>query len=214
MSRILIIDDDQQLGLSFAKILSQEGYQPANAFSGREGIDKVKTFGPELVILDIRLPDIGGLEVFAVIHELFPKLPVIIITAFGTTDTAIGAIQQGAYDYIYKPFDVPEMLVLIEKALIAGRCMSSPVEVNPDGASGRRARGPGRRQQPDARGVQGHRQGVRNRCDGADQGGVGDRQGAGGAGHLQSFAPGRPALCRYQLRGHPRDPAGKRAVRL
>lgn len=136
MSRILIIDDDQQLGLSFAKILSQEGYQPANAFSGREGIDKVKTFGPELVILDIRLPDIGGLEVFAVIHELFPKLPVIIITAFGTTETAIGAIQQGAYDYIYKPFDVPLMLVLIEKALIAGRCMSSPVEVNPDGGPG------------------------------------------------------------------------------
>ena len=141
MSRILIIDDDRQLGLSFAKILSQEGYQPANAFSGQEGIEAVKTLGPELVILDIRLPDMSGIEVFGVIHELFPKLPVIIITAFGTTDTAIGAIQRGAYDYIYKPFDVPEMLLLIEKALVAGRCMSSPVEVNPDGApiSGRDA---------------------------------------------------------------------------
>ncbi len=134
MNRILIIDDDRQLGVSFAKILSQEGYEIANAFSGGEGIETVKTFGPELVILDIRLPDISGLEVFAVIHELFPKLPVIIITAFGTTDTAIGAIQKGAYDYIYKPFDIPEMLLLIEKALVAGRCMSSPVEVNPDGA--------------------------------------------------------------------------------
>ncbi len=133
MNRILIIDDDQQLGVSFAKILSQEGYKIANAFSGREGIETVKSFGPHLVILDIRLPDISGLEVFAVIHQLFPKLPVIIITAFGTTDTAIGAIQQGAYDYIYKPFDVPEMLLLIEKALVAGRCMSSPVEVNPGG---------------------------------------------------------------------------------
>jgi len=141
MSSILIIDDDRQLGLSFAKILSQEGYQPANAFSGQEGIEAVKTLSPELVILDIRLPDMSGLEVFAVIHELFPKLPVIIITAFGSTDTAIGAIQRGAYDYIYKPFDVPEMLLLIEKALLAGRCMSSPVEVNPDGApvSGRDA---------------------------------------------------------------------------
>jgi len=141
MSNILIIDDDRQLGLSFAKILSQEGYQPANAFSGQEGIEAVKTLSPELVILDIRLPDMSGLEVFAVIHELFPKLPVIIITAFGSTDTAIGAIQRGAYDYIYKPFDVPEMLLLIEKALLAGRCMSSPVEVNPDGApvSGRDA---------------------------------------------------------------------------
>jgi DNA-binding NtrC family response regulator len=134
MNRILIIDDDRQLGLSFAKILLQEGYTTANAFSGREGIETAKTFGPELVILDIRLPDISGLEVFAVIHELFPKLPVIIITAFGTTDTAIGTIQKGAYDYIYKPFDIPEMLLLIEKALVAGRCMSSPVEVNPEGA--------------------------------------------------------------------------------
>ncbi|MFH0782607.1 MAG: sigma-54 dependent transcriptional regulator [Pseudomonadota bacterium] len=133
MNRILIIDDDQQLGASFAKILLQEGYKIANAYSGREGIETVKTFEPHLVILDIRLPDISGLEVFAIIHELFPKLPVIIITAFGSTDTAIGAIQQGAYDYIYKPFDVPEMLLLIEKALVAGRCMSSPVEVNPGG---------------------------------------------------------------------------------
>lgn len=133
MHRILIVDDDKQLGVSFAKILSQEGYTIANAFSGREGIEMVKTFGPELVILDIRLPDISGLEVFAAVHDLFPKLPVIIITAFGTTDTAIGAIQKGAYDYIYKPFDIPEMLLLIEKALVAGRCMSSPVEVNPEG---------------------------------------------------------------------------------
>ncbi len=133
MNRIVIIDDDQQLGASFAKILRQEGYKIANAYSGREGIETVKTFEPHLVILDIRLPDISGLEVFAIVHQLYPKLPVIIITAFGTTDTAIGAIQQGAYDYIYKPFDVPEMLLLIEKALVAGRCMSSPVAVNPDG---------------------------------------------------------------------------------
>ena len=110
MNRILIIDDDQQLGLSFAKILSQEGYKTANAFTGREGIESVKNNPPDLVILDIRLPDMGGLQVFEVIHELFPKLPVIIITAYSSTETAIGAIQKGAFDYIYKPFDVPEML--------------------------------------------------------------------------------------------------------
>lgn len=133
MNRILIIDDDRQLGQSFAKILSQEGYDTANAFTGREGIELARSYRPSLVILDIRLPDISGLEVFAVIHELFPKLPVIIITAFGSTETAIGAIKSGAYDYIYKPFDVPQMLALIEKGLIAGRCMSTPVAVNPEG---------------------------------------------------------------------------------
>ena len=141
MNQILIIDDDQQLGLSFAKILSQEGYKTVNAFTGREGIEKVKKNKPDLVILDIRLPDMGGLQVFEVIHEIFPKLPVIIITAYSSTETAIGAIQKGAFDYIYKPFDVPEMLLIVEKAVIAGRCMSSPVDVNPDGEifSGREA---------------------------------------------------------------------------
>ncbi len=141
MHRILIIDDDQQLGISFAKILSQEGYQTVNAFTGRDGIDSVKKNPPDLVILDIRLPDMGGLEVFEVIHELFPKLPVIIITAYSSTETAIGAIQKGAFDYIYKPFDVPEMLLVIEKAVAAGICMSTPVDVNPDGEtfSGREA---------------------------------------------------------------------------
>ncbi len=141
MNRILIIDDDQQLGLSFAKILSQEGYLTVNAFTGREGIEAVKKDPPDLVILDIRLPDMGGLEVFEVLHDLFPKLPVIIITAYSSTETAIGAIQKGAFDYIYKPFDVPEMLLVVEKAVAAGHCMSSPVDVNPGGEifSGREA---------------------------------------------------------------------------
>jgi DNA-binding NtrC family response regulator len=141
MNQILIIDDDQQLGLSFAKILSQEGYQTANAFTGSEGIEAVKKNRPDVVILDIRLPDMGGLEVFEDIHEIFPKLPVIIITAYSSTETAIGAIQKGAFDYIYKPFDVPEMLLVVEKAVVAGHCMSSPVDVNPGGEifSGREA---------------------------------------------------------------------------
>ncbi len=133
MGRILIIDDDQQLGRSFAKILSQDGYDTALAFTGRDGIEQATLHKPELVILDVRLPDMGGLQVFEVIHKLFPKLPVIIITAYSSTETAIGAIQKGAYDYIFKPFDVPEMLRLVEKALEAGRCMSSPVDFNPGG---------------------------------------------------------------------------------
>ncbi|MCK5313451.1 MAG: sigma-54-dependent Fis family transcriptional regulator, partial [Desulfobacteraceae bacterium] len=132
MSLILIIDDDKQLSLSFTKILTQDGYDIATAYLGKEGIEKTSELKPDLVILDIRLPDMSGIDVFDVIHDLFPKLPVIIVTAFGTTETAIGAIKKGAYDYIYKPFDVSEMLVLIKKGLEAGRYMSSPVNVNPE----------------------------------------------------------------------------------
>lgn len=132
MSLILIIDDDRQLTRSFSKILSQDGYDTATAFSGSEGIEMVSSLRPDVVVLDIRLPDMTGIEVFETIHQQFPKLPVIIITAFGTTETAIGAIRKGAYDYIYKPFDVPEMLELIGKAAAASRCMSTPVDFNPD----------------------------------------------------------------------------------
>ncbi|ACN17082.1 sigma-54 dependent DNA-binding response regulator (NtrC family proten) [Desulforapulum autotrophicum HRM2] len=141
MGLILVIDDDQQLSRSFAKILTQDGYKIEASYTGQDGIIKTAAVNPDLVILDIRLPDMSGMEVFEAIHAENPKLPVIIITAFGTTETAIQAIKQGAYDYIYKPFDVPQMLGLVKKALLAGRCMSSPVDVNPesDGFSGREA---------------------------------------------------------------------------
>ena len=131
MSLILIIDDDSQLASSFSKILIQEGYTTAIAASGKEGIEKAQTLQPDLVILDVRLPDMTGLEVFEVLHQQFSTLPVIIITAFESTETAIDLIRKGAYDFIYKPFDVPDILQLIEKAVFTGRCMSSPVDVNP-----------------------------------------------------------------------------------
>ena len=84
MGQILIIDDDLQLSKSFTKILEQEGYSVAAAGTGREGIALVKKQQPDVAVVDIRLPDMNGIEVFETIHELYPKLPVIIITAFGT----------------------------------------------------------------------------------------------------------------------------------
>ena len=90
-----------------------------------------------MVILDMRLPGMNGLEVFQAIHEIEPKLPVIIMTAYGTTETAIEATKMGAFDYLLKPFDIPEMLGVIKQALEAGRFMRSPVDMNasPDKAS-------------------------------------------------------------------------------
>ncbi len=137
MSKILIIDDDDQLRKSFEKLLIEEGYHVRTAVSGESGIKTVESETVDLVIVDVRLPGINGLETFARIHELEPKLPVIVMTAFGTTETAIEATKLGAFDYVLKPFDVPEMLTMIAKALEAGRFMRSPVDVNisPDQAS-------------------------------------------------------------------------------
>ena len=130
MSTILIIDDDDQLRKSFEKLLIEEGYRVLTAASGEAGLKQVQTGGPDLVIVDVRLPGINGLETFRRIHELETKLPVIIMTAFGTTETAIEATKLGAFDYVLKPFDVPEMLSMIVKALEAGRFMRSPVDVD------------------------------------------------------------------------------------
>jgi len=137
MSTIIIIDDDDQLRKSFEKLLIEEGYDVESAASGEAGLKLVREKVPDLVILDVRLPGMNGLETFQHIHEIEPKLPVIMMTAFGTTETAIEATKMGAFDYILKPFDIPDMLLVIGQALEAGRFMRSPVDMNviPDNAS-------------------------------------------------------------------------------
>jgi DNA-binding NtrC family response regulator len=134
MNKILIIDDDEQLSKSFAKILAQEGYATEQALSGEDGLQRIRSKRPNLVVLDVRLPGMSGIRTLERIHEQDPKLPVIICTAYGTTETAIQAIKIGAFDYIYKPFDVPEMLKTIANGLEAGRFMATPVEMDPEPA--------------------------------------------------------------------------------
>lgn len=131
MSTILIIDDDDQLRKSFDKLLVEEGYTVDTAPSGETGLEIVRNRALDLVILDMRLPGISGFDTFRAIQAIEHKLPVIIMTAYGTTETAIEATKIGAFDYILKPFDVPDMLNIIEKALEAGRFMRTPVEVDP-----------------------------------------------------------------------------------
>ena len=130
MSTILIVDDDDQLRKSFHKLLTEEGYAVKSAASGESALAVLKEELPDLVVLDLRLPGINGIEAFRVIHQIEPKLPVIIMTAFGTTETAIEATKLGAFDYILKPFEIPDMLSIIQQALEAGRFMRSPVTMN------------------------------------------------------------------------------------
>jgi len=127
---IYIIDDDDQLRKSFHKLLTEEGYQVESAASGEAGLKLIRQSIPDVVIIDIRLPGMNGLETFQAIHGLDPKLPVIIMTAFGTTETAIEATKMGAFDYILKPFEIPDMLRVIAKAIEAGRFMRSPIEMD------------------------------------------------------------------------------------
>ncbi len=130
MGTILIVDDDPQLRQSFEKLLSGEGHKVRTAPSGEVGLSMLKEDPPDLVIMDVRLPGMSGLETFLAMREIEPKLPVIVMTAFGTTETAIEATKLGAFEYVLKPFDVPDMLATIEKALEAGRFMRARVEMN------------------------------------------------------------------------------------
>ena len=137
MSEIFIIDDDDQLRKSFEKLLAEEGYGVQIAASGEQGLEQIRKNVPDLVILDMRLPGMNGLETFQAIHDLEPQLPVIIMTAYGTTETAIEATKIGAFDYVLKPFEIPDMLQVIKQALEAGKFMRNPVQMNisPDQAA-------------------------------------------------------------------------------
>lgn len=130
MSYILIVDDDAQLRKSFEKLLIQEGFSVKTAEMGESALEMVKNSPPDVVIMDIRMPGISGLETLKLMQEIDKKLPVIIMTAFGTMETAVEATKLGAFDYILKPFEIPNILEMINKALETGRLMKSKVEMN------------------------------------------------------------------------------------
>src|SRR6056297_1849339 len=130
MSEILIVDDDDQLRQSFARLLTNEKYAVRTAPTGEAGIDEVKQNVPDLLIMDVKLPGINGLKALQAIREVDTTLPVIIMTAYGTMDTAIEATKLGAFVYVLKPFEIPDMLDLIGQALEAGRMMRSRVKMN------------------------------------------------------------------------------------
>lgn len=130
MGLILIVDDDYQIRQSFEKLLTEEGHEILTASSGETGLSVIRSVMPDLVMLDVRLPGMSGLETFMAIREIESKLPVIIMTAFGTTETAIEATKLGAFDYVLKPFDIPDLLKLISQALEASRFMRSQVDID------------------------------------------------------------------------------------
>ncbi|MHB8076436.1 sigma-54-dependent transcriptional regulator [Desulfosporosinus fructosivorans] len=121
LNKILIIDDEEHLCWALEKGLRQEGYQVITATRGKEGLELIQNETPSLVILDLKMPEMDGLEVLVKAKDLIPKLPVIMITAHGTIDTAIEAMKLGAIDYITKPFDLDELKIVVKQALMVSR---------------------------------------------------------------------------------------------
>ena len=131
---ILLIEDDQGIADTLRRVLAEEGHEVAVERRGDDGLARAGRDSFNLVITDLRLPGLSGLELVRQLHAAQPRLPIILTTAFGTTETAIEATKFGAYDYLLKPFDLPRLLELVRKAVESNRLMCEPVSLGQGGA--------------------------------------------------------------------------------
>ena len=136
--KILLIEDDASTAGSLQKVLCAEGYEVLVARRGDAGLEQAQKQSFDVVVTDLRMPGLGGLELVAQLHAAKPKQPIILMTAHGTTETAIEATKLGACDYLLKPFEADELLDMVASAVASSRLMSEPVEMG-EAASGRPA---------------------------------------------------------------------------
>jgi two-component system response regulator AtoC len=128
VEKIVIVDDDLSLVHFLKKTLILKGYQIFAYPNGREALEGIKE-DCDLVLLDNRMPDLSGLEVLKRLKKSYPKVPVIVMTAFGTTETAIEAMRLGAFDYLLKPFELEDIFELVVRGLEAGKLMKRAVAI-------------------------------------------------------------------------------------
>ena len=114
---VLIVDDEQTVCWSLGRALSGNGRDVATAASAEEGLALCEQQRPDVVLLDVRLPGMSGVEALQKFRQLDSQLPVIVMTAYGDLDTAVGVVRDGAFDYVAKPFDLDEALRLVDRAL-------------------------------------------------------------------------------------------------
>src|ERR1700730_5233050 len=116
-SRILIVDDDEVSCQLFAETLEQEGYRADQTYIGDEALALLRDDLHDLLIIDVSMPGMTGLEVTRAVHEKHSSLPIIVITAFGSMEIAIEAIHEGAFDFISKPMNLEELRKTVSRAL-------------------------------------------------------------------------------------------------
>src|ERR1700728_4195125 len=125
--RGLIIDDEKDVHYSFRRLLEKEPLEILSAESGDEGVRLARKAWPDVIVMDIRMGHTNGLDTLKKLRQLNPKQVVIMMTAYGTSQTAIEAMKLGAYDYVLKPFDIPQLKELLFEALVAARAMKQAV---------------------------------------------------------------------------------------
>ncbi len=126
MGKLLVVDDEPGVLYSFRRVFGSEEMEVSTASTVREGLQQFASLRPDVVVIDLQLPDGSGMDVFEEVHRAAPKLPVIFITAHGNTRTAIEAMKRGAFDYLVKPLDFEQLRALLRRAFEAGRLMEVP----------------------------------------------------------------------------------------
>ena len=124
MAVILLVDDEKSVSATLSLFLKKEGYEVAIANNGQEALEKVKETFFDLVVTDLKMKPVDGMEVLRQVKDVNPITEVIVMTAFGTVESGVEAMRLGAYDYIQKPFDKEEFLILVSKALERKRLLT------------------------------------------------------------------------------------------
>lgn len=119
MADILVVDDDESVASAFRRFLEYEGYRYRIASNAGDALDMIVERTPDLVIMDIRMPGVSGLQALEEIRARFPDVYVVMMTAYGTSQTSIDAIRTGAFDYLTKPLDLDQLRHVVGKALVA-----------------------------------------------------------------------------------------------
>jgi nitrogen regulation protein NR(I) len=135
-AQILIVEDDASLAASLQKVLRAEHHAVDLASRGDEGLQRALAAAYDVVITDLKLPGIDGLELVTRLHAAKPRLPIILMTAHGTTETAIQATRQGACEYLVKPCEADELLALVASAVAQSRLMSELVDLGQTNSGG------------------------------------------------------------------------------
>jgi len=126
---ILLIEDDPGIASALLKELAKEGYRLTHCSRGDDGLRLALDQPFHLVITDLRLPGLSGLELVEQLHQAKPQVPIILVTAFGTMETAIKATQHGAFDYLVKPFDMGTLFNLVARAADVARLIAQPIDL-------------------------------------------------------------------------------------
>jgi len=115
MARVMVVDDAAFMRLRCAKMLTEKGYEVVEAADGLEAVEKYKEYGPNVVLLDITMPNMDGIAALKRLLEMDPQAKVAMVTAMGQQSMVIEALKYGAKDFVVKPFDAARVLAAVEK---------------------------------------------------------------------------------------------------